>query len=559
MRDTPGVTVGGQEFELPRLCRYFSDLSPQPMVAVEGTKHVVRHANEAFARLFGKPRGELIGSPFNEAVPEGADNGCLALLDRVYRTGTPENLAEQHHASRTPPAYWSYAVWAILGPDDRPAGVMIQVTDVTETALFRSQTTEMNQALILSSVRQHELTETADRLNDSLKVSEAGYRQLYETSKEQEEALADLHRRKDEFLAMLSHELRNPLAPIANAVQLLRLLPNESPPQQQARAMIERQVTQMTRLIDDLMEVSRITSGRVQLRLERVAVNGVVERALGTSRPSIDLHHHDLAVSLSPEPIWLDADAARLEQVVVNLLTNAAKYTPDGGRIVLSVRREEDECVLRVRDTGVGIAPELLPRVFDLFTQAERSLDRSQGGLGIGLAVVQRLVEMHRGRVEVFSSPGRGSEFVVRLPVILSEAPKASPTPTEAAPPTGPSLRVLVVDDNVDAALILGELLEAYGHDVRTAHTGPTAVAAASDYNADVMLLDIGLPELDGYEVARRIRQQPTHNETVLVALTGYGQESDRDRSQAAGFDHHLVKPADFGKVLAILAKVKAK
>ena len=358
---------------------------------------------------------------------------------------------------------------------------------------------------------------------------------------------------------MLSHELRNPLAPIANAVQLLRLLPNESPPQQQARAMIERQVTQMTRLIDDLMEVSRITSGRVQLRLERVAVNGVVERALGTSRPSIDLHHHDLAVSLSPEPIWLDADAARLEQVVVNLLTNAAKYTPDGGRIALSVRREEDECVLRVRDTGVGIAPELLPRVFDLFTQAERSLDRSQGGLGIGLAVVQRLVEMHRGRVEVFSSPGRGSEFVVRLPVILSEAPKASPTPTEAATATGPSLRVLVVDDNVDAALSLGELLEAYGHDVRTAHTGPTAVATASDYNADVMLLDIGLPELDGYEVARRIRQQPTHNETVLVALTGYGQESDRDRSQAAGFDHHLVKPADFGKVLAILAKVKAK
>ena len=561
MRDESGVAVGGKEFELPRLSRYFSELSPQPMVAVEGTMHVVRHANEAFARLFGKPRGGLIGRPFNEAVPEGADNGCLALLDRVYRTGTPENLAEQHHASRTPPAYWSYAVWAILGPDDRPAGVMIQVTDVTETALFRSQTTEMNQALILSSVRQHELTETADRLNDSLKVSEVEYRRLYETFKEQAEALADLHRRKDEFLAMLSHELRNPLAPIANAVQLLRLQPNEGPLQQQARAMIERQVTQMTRLIDDLMEVSRITTGRVQLRLERVVMNGIVDRAVESARPLIDRHNHELTVSPSPEPIWLYADAARLEQVVVNLLTNAAKYTPDGGRIGLTVEQCGDECVLKVRDTGVGIAPELLPRIFDLFTQAERSLDRSQGGLGIGLALVHRLMELHRGRVEAHSTLGQGSEFVVRLPVSAESGTAADPGPHSEfrIPNSALPLRVLVVDDNVDAAQSLAQLLEAYGHDVRTAHTGPTAVTAARDYNADVVLLDIGLPELDGYEVAKRIQQLPTHKKTMLVAMTGYGNEADRERSQAAGFNHHLVKPADFGKVLEILAQVKAK
>ena len=559
MRDTPGVTVGGQEFELPRLCRYFSDLSPQPMVAVEGTKHVVRHANEAFARLSGKPRGELIGSPFNEAVPEGADNGCLALLDRVYRTGTPENLAEQHHKSRTPPAYWSYAVWAILGPDDRPAGVMIQVTDVTETALFRSQTTEMNQALVLSSVRQHELTATADDLNVSLKASELEYRRLLKVSQEQAETLADLHRRKDEFLAMLSHELRNPLAPIANAVQLLRFQKHEDPLQQKACTIIERQVTQLTRLVDDLMEVSRVTTGRVKLRHEHVTINGIVERAVETVHPQIERHNHELDVSLSPEPIWLVADAARLEQVVVNLLTNAAKYTPDGGRIGLSVEQRGDECVLKVRDTGVGIAPELLPRIFDLFTQAERSLDRSQGGLGIGLALVHRLVELHRGRVEVHSTLGQGSEFVVRLPVDRSEAPKSASTPTKCAPPTGPSLRVLVVDDNVDAAQSLAQLLEAYGYDVRMAHTGPTAVTAASDYNADVVLLDIGLPELDGYEVARRIRRQPTPKKVVLVALTGYGQESDRQQSQEAGFDHHLTKPADFAKVLEILTQVTAK
>jgi len=317
-------------------------------------------------------------------------------------------------------------------------------------------------------------------------------------------------------------------------------------------------VTQLTRLVDDLMEVSRITTGRVQLRQDRVAMNGIVERAVESARPLIEHHGHELTVSLSPEPIWLDADAARLEQVIVNLLTNAAKYTADGGRIGLTVEQRGDECVLRVKDTGVGIAPELLPKVFDLFTQAERSLDRSQGGLGIGLALVQRLVELHRGRVEAMSVLGQGSEFVVRLPVVVSPAPKSASTRTKATAPTGPSLRVLVVDDNVDAAQSLGDLLKAYGHDVRTAHTGPNAVAAASDFNPDVVLLDIGLPELNGYEVARRIRQQPTPKKAVLVAMTGYGQESDRQKSQEAGFDHHLVKPADFGKVQEILARVKA-
>ncbi len=400
-----------------------------------------------------------------------------------------------------------------------------------------------------------------------LAASEAEYRRLFETIQEQATALADLHRRKDEFLAMLSHELRNPLAPIASAVHLLRLQPNEGPVQQQARTIIERQVAQLTRLVDDLMEVSRITTGRVQLRLERVAVNGIVELAVETARPLIDRHQHELTVSLSPAPIWLYADAARLEQVVVNLLTNAAKYTVKGGRIAVSVelasreRERPEECVVRVRDTGVGIVPELLPRIFDLFTQAERTLDRSQGGLGIGLALVQRLVELHGGRVEVHSSLGQGSEFVVRLPLWKDEGRRrkdeAKASASSFIPPPS-SLKVLVVDDNVDAAEILALLLKTEGHDVRTAYTGPTAVAAAIDYNPNVVLLDIGLPGLDGHQVAKRIRQQPANKETVLVALTGYGQESDRQQSQAAGFDHHLVKPADFGKVLEILATLKA-
>ena len=373
-------------------------------------------------------------------------------------------------------------------------------------------------------------------------------------------ALADLHRRKDEFLAMLSHELRNPLAPIANALHILRLQKNEDYPQRQSRIIIERQLAQLTRLVDDLMEVSRITTGRVQLRHDLVEMSGIVERAIETARPLLDQRRHLLTVTPSSQPIWLHADASRLEQVVVNLLTNAAKYTDEGGHVWLTIEQEGEECVLRVRDTGVGIAPELLPRVFDLFTQAERSLDHSQGGLGIGLALVQRLVEMHQGRVEAFSVLGQGSEFVVRLPVVptpIVELPAANLLETSEL--QGPSLRVLVVDDNVDAAQSIAMLLRLLQHQVRTAHDGPTALEAALDFRPDIALLDIGLPRMDGFEVARRLRQQPVFQSLVLVAMTGYGQDSDRESSRQAGFDHHLVKPTDFALLQDILTSVVKK
>jgi CheY-like chemotaxis protein/nitrogen-specific signal transduction histidine kinase len=373
---------------------------------------------------------------------------------------------------------------------------------------------------------------------------------------EQARELADLHRRKDEFLAMLSHELRNPLAPISNAVHLLRLQPDERPHQREARTIIERQVGQLTRLVDDLLEVSRITTGRIRLDQQPVAVSGVVERSVETVRSLLEQRGHQLTVSLPDQPIWLHADPARLDQVVVNLLTNAAKYTDPGGRIWLTVAREGDEAVLRVRDTGVGIDPELLPRIFDLFTQAENSLDRSQGGLGIGLCLVQRLVEMHGGSVHADSTVGQGSEFVIRLP-IAQPAPQApSPgAPTSQAAPR--SLRVLVVDDNVDLARSLASLLKASGHDVRTAHDGPRALEAAREFRPNAVLLDIGLPGMNGFEVAQRMRQEPILQNVVLVAMTGYGQETDRQRSQAAGFDHHLLKPADFALVQQVLATVR--
>ena len=378
---------------------------------------------------------------------------------------------------------------------------------------------------------------------------------LEKQAQEHTAAMADQNRRKDEFLAMLGHELRSPLAPISNAVQLLRLQKNDDPLHQQAHNVIERQVGQLKHLVDDLLEVSRITSGRVQLVPTRSDVRGIVALAVETVRPLIVQRRHAFTVSLAPQPVWANADAARLEQVVVNLLTNAAKYTDEGGHIFLTLDQEGDTSVLRVRDTGVGIAAELLPRIFDLFTQADRSLDRSQGGLGIGLCLVQRLVELHGGTVTVNSVMGKGSEFVVRLPILLASIP-ASPSPAaEVNPAHEKCCRVLAVDDNVDTAQTLAILLEALGHEVQVAYDGPSALEKAVDFRPDVVLLDIGLPGLNGYEVAKRIRQ-PSLKNMVLVAMTGYGLDADRQRSQDAGFDHHLVKPADFGEVQKILATV---
>ena len=395
---------------------------------------------------------------------------------------------------------------------------------------------------------------------DDRQVAQCNIRDITERSRlerqtqEQATALADLHRRKDEFLAMLSHELRNPLSPILNAVHLLRLQGDEGLIQREARNVIERQVGQMTRLIDDLLEVSRITTGRVRLQLDRLDVRGVVERSVESTRPLIARRRHELSVTMPPEPIWLQADPTRLEQVVVNLLNNAAKYTDEGGQIRLNLKQEGDEMVLSVRDTGVGIAPEILPHVFDLFSQADRSLDRSQGGLGIGLALVERLVEMHRGTVVAHSAGlGRGAEFTVRLPVLLSPARQSPPELTRPTDSPSQGRRVLVVDDNVDSAEMLAKLLAMSGHEVRTAYTGPIGLEVAAECLPEVVLLDIGLPGINGYEVARRLRQIPQLEGVKIVAMTGYGQEADIRLAQEAGFDSHQVKPVDFVKVEQLL------
>jgi len=369
----------------------------------------------------------------------------------------------------------------------------------------------------------------------------------------------DADRRKNEFLAMLAHELRNPLAPIRSAVHVLRLLGSADPQVRWAQDVIDRQVQQMVRLVDDLLDVSRITRGKITLQTEPVDLGAVVARAVETSRPLIDQREHQLTVSLPREPVRVEADATRLAQVLANLLNNAAKYTEKGGYIGLGATLEDGEAVVRVRDSGMGIPAEMLSSIFDLFTQVDRALDRSQGGLGIGLTLVRRLVEMHRGTVQAFSAgPGRGSEFVVRLPAL----PDARPRPAacngivEARRASeGPPHRVLVVDDNVDGAESVALLLRLFGHEVRVAHDGLAALAAVEAFRPEVVLLDIGLPGMDGLEVARTLRQQPDLKDVLLVALTGYGREEDRRRTQEAGFDVHLVKPVHANDLPPLLAR----
>jgi PAS domain S-box-containing protein len=386
------------------------------------------------------------------------------------------------------------------------------------------------------------------------KRAEEALRESERLTQEHAAELADLHRRKDEFLAMLSHELRNPLSPILNAAHILRLQKDENPLQKQARSVIERQVNQLSRLVNDLLEVSRVITGTIRLSPERLDVRSIVEHAVESARPLVEQRRHQLYVSLPAEPVWLEGDAARLEQVVVNLLNNAAKYTEEGGNIWINMQPEGDEVTLVVRDTGIGIAPELLPRVFDLFTQADRTPDRSQGGLGIGLSLTQRLVELHRGKVEAHSAGlGLGSEFIVRLPVLPTSEKETDLSSAVTAKQAARGWRILVADDNADAANMIAMMLQHFGHQTETVYSAQGALQMAVEYQPDFVVLDIGLPGMDGYEVARRLRQIPELKDMRLIAATGYGQDTDRQRSEEAGFDYHLVKPIDPEKLQTVL------
>ncbi len=371
-----------------------------------------------------------------------------------------------------------------------------------------------------------------------------------------EETLRQTDRRKDEFLAMLAHELRNPLAPIRNAAEMLRVVGQEDDRQRWAREVIERQTQHLTRLVDDLLDVSRITQGKVNLRREPVELSAVILGGVETSRALVDVRGHELTVTLPPAPVWIEGDPMRLVQVVGNLLNNAAKFTDDGGHIQIEACEEGGAAVIRVRDNGIGLPADLLPHVFDLFRQADRSLDRAYGGLGIGLTLVRQLVEMHGGRVEARSEgPDRGSEFLVRLPVQVPAAAlgAGAPSADERMPPASIVLRILVVEDNVDSADMLSYLLQLRGHEVRTAGDGPAALDTARAFRPHVVLCDIGLPGMTGHELAERLREQADFARTPLVAISGYGQAEDLQRSRDAGFDLHLTKPVEPAALAALL------
>jgi signal transduction histidine kinase len=425
------------------------------------------------------------------------------------------------------------------------------------------ETARVNRSLLNEVSARRVAEEQLRKMNDELeaRVSE---RTMALVERERElrglaEALKNADRRKDEFLATLAHELRNPLAPLRSGLELLKMS-DDPADARDTQTMMDRQLCHMVRLIDDLLDLSRITTDKLTLRKKPVLLSEVIETAIDASNPVLGASGQTLTVAIPEEEVWLDADPTRLSQVVGNLLTNASKYTPSGGRIEIEAARQAAEVSICVKDDGLGIPPEMLADVFEMFTQVNRTLDRAQGGLGIGLAIVKRLVELHRGTITALSPGlGRGSAFTVRLPIVLHHAQQTSSSATPHAAPARSQkagCRVLVVDDNVDGAVSLEKVLRIWGYETQINYSGTEALESARTFKPDVVFLDIGLPGMNGYEVARHLRGEPALCRATLVAVTGWGSEEDKQRSRDAGFDFHLTKPVEVDAIEKILARV---
>ncbi|MEO7191315.1 MAG: PAS domain S-box protein [Vicinamibacterales bacterium] len=511
-----------EEVELQKRVLHSLFMQAPTLIAVlRGPDHVIELANPPICQVWGRTSEQLINRPLFDAFPELREQTSRPLLEEVYRTGvpyvgreTPTRFDRGHGATDT--VYFNFVYSPFRNIDGRIEGIFVIASDVTDQVLARTQVNELREA-----------AETANRA-------------------------------KDEFLAMLGHELRNPLSPILTALQLMKLQGEGS--FERARTVIERQVNHLTRLVDDLLDVSRIARGKVELKEELVEISEVVAKAIEMSSPLIEQRAHTLTVNVSRAGLAVVGDPVRLSQVIANLLTNAAKYTPPGGTIVVTAAEEEGDVVVRVRDTGMGISSDVLPRVFDLFVQERQAIDRSQGGLGLGLTIVRNLIEQHRGSVSASSEgPGQGTEFIVRLPrALVADAAVSARVSTiasnEALDVSLGGRRILVVDDNEDSAEMLAAALRSKGHQARVANGAPAALQLAQEFAPHVAFLDIGLPVMDGYELAARLRELPGLGEIRLIALTGYGQASDRQMTSAAGFHHHLVKPVDFAAVQAAVA-----
>ncbi len=515
--------------------------APLPTVEVEGSRHLVSRVNAAFCTLLGKSREELLGKSFAEIVPGGGE--CVPVLDGIYQTGEAATLAKEGDGDDQASS-WLYAMWPALDPNERPVGVIIQLVALSP---FRRNVTAINEALLLAGLRQQELADEAAKLNAQLQDEVVERKRVIEK-------LAVADRDKDEFMAMLAHELRNPLAPIKSAAQILRMVQSKNFAIVKAQEIIERQVDHLTKLVDDLLDVSRIERGKIQLRRERLNLTQAISRAVASCDHLLQAQGHTITLDLPPAPLLeIDGDPTRIDQIMVNLISNASKYTPSPGAIHIKAAREGNEAVIRVRDNGIGISPEMLQRIFEVFTQVEQSLDHSKGGLGLGLKLVKELVELHGGTVEATSEGlGRGSEIIVRLPA-LSATTDAVITAVKTPSVRSSALRILVVDDSPDNRTTMEMFLSMSGHTIELAEDGPEAVEKALYGRPDVAFVDIGLPKLDGYQVAKQIRRAPGGDEIVLIALSGYGQEDDKRKALEAGFDAHLTKPFDTDAVTKLL------
>jgi signal transduction histidine kinase len=483
--------------------------APVSIAILRGPTHVYELANGPYLELVN--HRDIVGKAIRDALPELEGQGIYELLDHVYRSGEryvgrADRVMLRRGADRElQECFFNFVYQPTRGSDGPVDGIAVVAFEVTELAKAR-QTAE------------------------------------------------DASRAKDEFLAMLGHELRNPLAPIVTALQLLRLRGVKSG--ERERTIIERQVRHLVGLVDDLLDISRVTRGKIRLSPIPTELSAAIAKGIELASPLLEQHQHDLTVDVPSDGLGVSADPARLAQVISNLLTNAAKYTPPGGLIRVSAALEGESVVLRVRDSGMGIDAAMLPRIFDLFTQDRQAIDRAQGGLGLGLAIVRSLVALHGGTVSASSEGrGRGSEFVVRLPH-LSMAAESPHGEISRVPPASSGLRVLIVDDNEDAALMLADALTQAGHQTAVAHDGPAALQLGARFQPHVALLDIGLPVMDGFELARQIRSSDEMVNTRLVAVTGYGQEHDRQRTHAAGFDAHLIKPVDLQDVTELIVKL---
>jgi PAS domain S-box-containing protein len=495
--------------------------APVAAALMTGPDFTFRLANRSYCELVG--RSGIEGRAFLDVFPELRDSETLQLLEQVWHGGEMARAEEMRmvlcDADGVPrERFLKFSVEPQAVDEGTRRGMIVVAVDVTEHVRNRQQIE-----------RAH--AERAELLAELTAASRA----------------------KDEFLAMLGHELRNPLSPIVTSLQLMRMRGEQAAVRE--RAIIERQVEHLVRLVDDLMDVSRVTRGKIDLKVERVDIASPLQKAVEMASPLLEQRRHQLDVHVEPGVTW-EGDPVRLAQVVSNLLTNAARYTEPGGRVVLRARRAGDQLRIAVLDNGIGMAPELRAQVFDLFFQGKRNIDRAEGGLGIGLALVKNIVDLHGGRVEALSEgKGRGSEFVVLLPLRM---PGCDAAFAPAALPAAPTLlcrRIMLVDDNVDGADTLARLLAAHGHTVRVFHEPIAALAAVAEFRPDLALLDIGLPVLDGYELARRMRLLLDGHPCRMVALTGYGQQADRVRSEQAGFARHLVKPVNPDLVVRLAAE----